>query len=119
MSNSETVLALIAAIVDSRTNDALLLVDPIVTWRPIARPGLSLYQNHSGIIRLIDDLHKAYGQFRVEIKKTIVLSDTMVKIRAQAIRETPEGDILIPISDSIFTLRNGLVTDMEAHTVAD
>jgi hypothetical protein len=117
MDPTKTVIDLISAIVDGRTEDALVLVDPSILWEPIARPGLSLYQGHTGIIRLINDLHIVYGKFRVEIIEVVMLRENQVMVRAQAIRETDEGDVFIPVSESLFTLRNGLVNAMQAKAV--
>src|SRR5947207_905339 len=52
----QVVSELIAAICDGRIEDVLALVDPRVVWRPVTRPGLSQYEGHPGMVRMIADL---------------------------------------------------------------
>jgi hypothetical protein len=115
---SETVIALLTAIAERREADALALVDKDVVWQPLARPGLTFYRGHSDFCLMIKDLHNAYGQMRVEINEieaTEVIGDIRVRVLATVIRETKEGDLPLPTSQIIYTLKNGLVTGMEAN----
>ena len=119
MEPTEIVTQLIAAIADGREADALALVDRHVTWQPLARPGLTLYQDHSGFSRMLKDLHKAYGPFRVEIEEIRAIGNTQVVTLARAVLKTRDGDVPRPTVRSVFTLKNGLVTGMEAEYSED
>src|SRR5436190_23067654 len=65
----QVVSDLIAAICDGRVEDVLALVDPQVVWRPVTRPGLSRYEGHPGMVRMVADLRAAYGRYRAEIER--------------------------------------------------
>jgi SnoaL-like domain len=122
-SPAEVVSELMAAICDSRIEDMLALVHPQVMWLPVGRPGLTLYEGHAGMIRLVEDLSAAYGRFRLEVteitagtgKQAAAESGTQVTVRARVVRESEGADLApLPIT-SVFTLRGGLVTSMDGE----
>src|SRR6266702_3521938 len=73
-SPAQVVSELMAAICDGRIEDMLALVHPQVIWQPVARPGLTMYEGHAGMIRLVADLGAAYGRYRLEVEE--ITADT-------------------------------------------
>ncbi len=122
-SPAQVVSELMAAICDGRIEDMLALVHPQVIWQPVARPGLTMYEGHAGMIRLVADLGAAYGRYRLEVeeitadtgRQAVAESGTKVTVRARVVRETDGGDLVLPPITSAFTLRGGLVTLMESE----
>jgi hypothetical protein len=119
VSPSQIVTDLIAAISDGRTGDVQGLVHPEVIWRPLARPGLSQYDGHDGMVRFIADLRAAYGPYRVEIDDLTEETDTRVVVLAHVVHQTETGEQPGPATRSTFTLQDGLVFAMQADDPAD
>jgi hypothetical protein len=105
----------------------LTLVHPRVVWRPVARPGLSVYQGHAGMVRFVGDLRAAYGRYRLDVeditadRDLVVTADaeTHVTVRARVVRQTDHGDVALSPITSVFTLRGGLVTSMDGEPDTD
>ncbi len=93
---TQLVSELIAAICDGRTEDVLTLVQPQTVWQPLTRPGLSVYQGHAGMTRLLGDLSAIYGRFRVDIDTITADTSTRVTVQARIVRETEHGDLPLP-----------------------
>jgi ketosteroid isomerase-like protein len=111
----EVVTRLIAAIGDDRREAVLALVDPNVVWRPVSRPGQSVYHGHAGMLRFMSDLRTAYGRFRIEVEYIMATSATEVVSRARPIRETPSGDQPGQPIVSVYTIREGRVICLESE----
>ena len=118
-SPAQVVTELMAAIADARTGDMLALVHLDVVWQALARPGLTMYEGHAGMVRMVADISAAYGPYRIEICDISVDTDTQVTVRVRAIRETDGGDLPMRLVTSVFTLRDGLVASMEAEPDTD
>lgn len=112
-----------AAICDGRIEDMLALVHQQVLWEPVGRPALTLYQGHTGMVRLVADLQAAYGRYRLEVDDIAADTDTevaapaeiRVMVRARVVQETDGGDMAPRPIRSVFTLRDGLVASMEGE----
>ncbi len=126
-SPAQVVSELIAAICDGRIEDVLALVDPQVVWRAVTRPGLSHYQGHPGMVRMVADLRAAYGPFRAEVEDIASDADTVmparcevhVTVRVRAVRQTDLGEMPGPPIRALYTLRAGRVVLMESELEAD
>jgi ketosteroid isomerase-like protein len=118
-SPAQVVTELMAAIADARIGDMLALVHPDVVWWALARPGLTMYEGHTGMVQMVADISAAYGPYRIEIDDISVDTDTQVTVRVRAIRETDGKDLPMRLVTSVFTLRDGLVVSMEADPATD
>ncbi len=116
---SVVVSELIAAVSDGRVDDLLTLVDPGVECMPATRPGLTIYQGHEGMARLVADLAAAYGRHRIEVDDITQNTDTQVTARTRVIRESDHGDVLARRTKSVYTIRSGLVTRIESDPADD
>jgi len=112
----EVVTQLIVAVGDGRREAVLALVDPNVVWRPVSRPGQSVYHGHAGMLRFMSDLHTAYGRFRIEVEYIMATSATEVVSRARPVRETPSGDQPGQSILSVYTIRDGRVICLESES---
>lgn len=106
---------LIAAIGDGRSDDVIARVHPDVVWRPVARPGLSQYRGHEGMVRFLGDIVAAYGPYRVEVDEAVEVEKDVVVVVARPIQVTEDGERLLPKMTSTFTLIGGQVIRMDAN----
>ena len=111
----EVVTQLIAAIGDGRDETVLELVDPAVQWRPVTRPGQSVYYGHTGMLRFMSDLQGAYGPFRIEVEYIMATTATEVVSRSRPVRETPSGDQPGESIVSVYTVHEGRVIGLESE----
>jgi hypothetical protein len=109
---------LLSAIIAGRTGDMVALTAPDVTWRSAVRPGLTLYEGHEGIRRYAADLRAAWDPFRIEIDTVGNDEPGQATVRVRVIRRGEHGDLPPMLVRAVFTVREGLVTAMEA-TIGD
>src|SRR6266404_3934555 len=79
----EVVGELITAVSDGRIEDLLALTDPEVVCRPATRPGLTVYEGHDGMARLVGDLSLAYGRHRIEVDDITTRRSCQVRARSR------------------------------------
>jgi hypothetical protein len=108
----QAVLALYAAIRDSRIADVLPLVDPRVECLPMVRPGLSAHYGHDGMADLARDMHAVYGRYQVEIPEITEQDGPQVTVRAVIVPESGHGQP-VPVT-SVYTFRSGLIATIES-----
>jgi hypothetical protein len=108
----QAVLALYAAIRDRRIDDVLALTDPEVTCEPLVRPGLSMYEGHDGMTRLILAMHAAHGSYQVEILQVAEHPGPQVTVLARIVPEPGRGQPL-PVR-TVYTFRDGLIASIES-----
>jgi ketosteroid isomerase-like protein len=113
-SAADVVRAVFAAWADHRVDDVLALVDPRVVWRPLTRPGLSVYEGRDGTVRMMEDLRRAWGEFRLEFSAFTDLGDGQVLAGGMIVREVAGQELVGPAFGSVFTIRAGLVVAMES-----
>ena len=111
----EVVGELITAVSDGRIEDLLALTDPEVVCRPATRPGLTVYEGHDGMARLVGDLSLAYGRHRIEVDDITADTASQVTARTRVIQETDRGDVLVASITSVYTLREGMVTFIDGE----
>jgi hypothetical protein len=109
----QVIAELYAAIRDRRIADVLALVDEKIICMPLVRPGLSMYQGHDGMARLVRDLHAVYGDYCVKIDE-ITEQGMTVTVQARIFPEPGLGPPPLPVI-SVYTLRDGLVTTIESQ----
>jgi hypothetical protein len=114
--------ALLAAVVEGQVAEVVALCDPQVVCRPVTRPGRSVYHEHDGMAQLVADVHAAWGRgFRVGVEDaglgTQVGEDgsERVTVRLRLVRQTEDGEAAEPPVLSEFTVRGGLVTEIESR----
>ena len=78
ISHLDTVAEFFSAIRDRRIEDMLALVDHDVACNPLARPGLSTYAGHGGMIQFASDMHSVHGDFHLDIEKMVEDADSKV-----------------------------------------
>jgi hypothetical protein len=118
-SPSELVSELIAAVSDARIEDLLALVDPKVVCIPATRPGLTVYNGHAGMAKLVADLKAAYGPHRIEIEDITEESGARVTARTRVVQESSQGARILQRVTSVYTLSSGLVTSIEGESGTD
>lgn len=109
-----TVLAFCAAVRDSRTEDACLLVDPKVICFALVRPGLSVYRGHGGVASLVTYVHAAYGHYQIEIDEITEAPGAEVTVRARILPEPGYQQPPPPIVTR-YTFCDGLITSIESE----
>lgn len=102
------VLALIQAICDGRPEEVLRLVDPEVVYKPLDQSGPDMYRGHEGMRRLVQDLHAALGDYRVNIVNVTEEPRPHVTVQAWVVPGPGRGT-QFPMR-LLYTLRDGLVT---------
>ena len=115
----ELARALLAALAEGRVEDVLALTDPQVMCMPVTRPARSLYEGHAGMAQMMDDLYAVWGKYRLEVEDADAGTQAdpdggvRVTVRIQIIEaERVEGAGPPVLAE--FTVRNGLVTCIEA-----
>ena len=98
---------------ESRINDMLGLVDPDVVCQPLVRPGLSLYSEYDGIIRLDSDIHALHGRYQIEINEVTEQEGSQVTVQARILPEPGRRQPPLPVT-SIYIVREGLITSIES-----
>jgi hypothetical protein len=108
----QAVLALYAALRDSRIADVLPLVDPRVECLPLVRPGLSSHYGHDGMADLARDMHAVHGRYQVEIPEITEQDGPQVTVRAVIVPEAGHGQP-VPVT-SVYTFRSGQIATIES-----
>jgi hypothetical protein len=109
----QVVTELCMAIRDSRIADVLSLVDPEVVCAPMFRPGLTEYEGHAGMTRLVTDLHAVHGNYQITIIEAA--EDGAEHVTAQ-VRLVPEPGRGQPVSvTTSYTFRHGLISAIESQ----
>jgi ketosteroid isomerase-like protein len=111
-----TVRALFAVFGQGRVDDLLELVSPDVVWTPMTRPGRTRYLGRDGTRDLLDDLHRVYGEFRVELEAVTELDDGTVTVRGRPVRSDhgANAEPVGPQFECLVTLRDGLVVSFDS-----
>jgi ketosteroid isomerase-like protein len=107
--------AMFAAYTDGRLDDMLSYLDPHVTWRPMTRPGRSLYRGHSAMAQLVKDVREALGKYRLDWESFTDHGDGRVLCRGQIILISDSGEAPGPSFDCILTFRDGLIIGLETR----
>jgi hypothetical protein len=100
------------AVSHGRIEDVLGLVDPTVICFPMVQPGRMAYSGKEGMIRLIADLHSAYGRFEYQIHEITEHDGPSVTARITFLPEA--GRWQSPVSGTnVYTFRDGLIASIE------
>jgi ketosteroid isomerase-like protein len=112
-SNSDIVSALWEAFGEGRIDDVMELLHPEIEFFPMTRPGRSFYVGHEQTRMMLDDLHRAMGDFRIETSEPEVLDDGTVLVRGLTIRE---GTDIPPMAfESVIEFRDGLIARLTSR----
>jgi ketosteroid isomerase-like protein len=89
-------------------------MDPEVRCLPTTRPGLSVYEGHSGLRQMFEDFENFIGSFRIEIRENEAVGDQVVS-KGQTVRQNQAGNDVQTIPfELVFTFRNGRIVAMES-----
>jgi SnoaL-like protein len=117
--STQVVFELIVAIGDKRIQDVLARVHPDVVCQPVARPGLSQYVGHDGMVEFVSNLDAAFGQYRLDIEEMTSDGGTQVTVRTRVIAKAGNGARELPPITSVYTLEDGLVKAIESEYSTD
>jgi ketosteroid isomerase-like protein len=111
-------LELYTAIRDRRVPDMLALLHPEVVCTPLVRPGLSVYEGHEAMIKLVGDVHNQHGDYRVEIDEITQDADPQgvvtVTVQARILPEPGCGrPATVPVA-TVYTVRDGMIIAIES-----
>lgn len=113
-SRIQAVTELYSAIRDRRIEDMLALVDLDVTCNPLARPGISTYYGHGGMIQFASDLHTTHGDFQLELDKVAEDDDSKVTVTATIFSEPGHAGTPLTIT-TVYTFRGDLIYSVESQ----
>jgi hypothetical protein len=106
----EAVVELYKAIRDSRVGDVLSLTDPGVVCEPLVRPGLTRYEGHAGMARLVADMHAVHGRYAVEIVSITETGEPRVTATAWLVPERGQPFGVV----TVYGFRDGLISSIES-----
>jgi hypothetical protein len=110
----------LAAVSEGRVGEVLELVDPEVVWKPVTRPGRTVYFGHEGMAQVAADLRGVYGPFGLAVEDTgegcEAAGSVHVTLRVRVVRQDAGGGESWgrPVLAD-FTVREGRVTVMESR----
>jgi ketosteroid isomerase-like protein len=111
----ELVEAINAAVEKGRVDTVLALVDPDVEWRPMTRPGLSVYRGHDGTRQMFDDVARALGRYRVEYTRYDCVDDATVIGHGRVVIDGGEHRRF----ESTMVFRDGLLVSLDSTLVTE
>jgi hypothetical protein len=106
----EAIVELYKATRDSRVGDVLALTDPRVVCEPLLWPGLTQYQDHEGMARLVADMHAVHGRYAVEIVSLTETGGPQVTATAWLVPERGQPFGVV----TVYGFRDGLISSIES-----
>jgi hypothetical protein len=106
----QAVVELYKAIRDGRVGDVLALTDPGVVCLPLVRPGLTWYEGHEGMARLVADMHAVHGRYQVEVVSITETAGPQVTATAWLVPERGQPFGVMTVSG----FRDGLISSIES-----
>jgi ketosteroid isomerase-like protein len=117
--NVEVVQAMWCAHAEGRVEDMLASIHPNVMWKPLTRPGRSVYTGHSGTLALMADVARARGRFRMDWEKPVAMADGRVMCPGRVIQITNHGETRGARIEPVLTLVDGLVIGLDSEEPRD
>jgi hypothetical protein len=110
-----TVRAMWLAHREDRVDDMLDLIHPRVLWRPLSRPGRSLYSGHDGIRRMLEDTRKANGNYWLELDDITEPEPNIVSAKGRVVALDANGETVALAIELLIAMRDGLVHEVETQ----
>ena len=112
LSSIPVVIALHEAMRDERIEDMLALVAPEIAYQALDQSEPDLYRGHTGMIRLVADLHATLGDYQVTIVDLTEEPGPQVTLQAWVIPGPGRG-LQFPMRLR-YTLSGGQVTSIQS-----
>jgi hypothetical protein len=98
---------------EGRIDEMLLAIHPRVLWRPLSRPGRSLYSGHDGVRQMLEDTHAANGNFWIELDDILQPEADVVHARGRVVGLDANGETTQLAIAFEITMRDGLIHEVE------
>jgi hypothetical protein len=98
---------------EGRIDDMLDLIHPRVLWRPLSRPGRSLYSGHDGIRRMLEDTRAANGNYWLELDDLSEPEPSFVLAKGRVVALDANGEMVALDIEMLIAMRDGLVHEVE------
>jgi ketosteroid isomerase-like protein len=115
----EVVQAMWRAYAEGRVEDMLASIHPSVVWKPLTRPGRSVYVGHSGTLAMMADTARTRGRFRLEWEEPVTMADGRVMCPGRVIQITDHGEMPGARIEPVLTLVDGLVIGLDSEDPRD